>query len=79
MRGTPRLLLCLAAPGACGSDARPGVLDGSVGPSVASHHARNVIGTTGLPVAAEPLLGLFTVPVRLDRVASERDRELPRA
>jgi hypothetical protein len=62
-------LLALAALGGCGSGERPGVLDGAVAPTVANHHARRVSGTTGLPVAVEPLLGLFTVPVRLDGVA----------
>ncbi|MDB4932964.1 MAG: hypothetical protein JWM10_5448 [Myxococcaceae bacterium] len=69
MRGNRWLLVSFVALGACGSDERPAVLDGSVAPSVANHHARSVTGPTGLPIDAEPLLGLFTIPVRLDGVA----------
>jgi len=69
MRCSRWLVCTLLLLGACGSAERPAVLDGGVAPTVTDHHARRVEGSVGQPVDALPLLGLFTLPVRVDGVA----------
>jgi hypothetical protein len=56
------IAVCLVALAACGAEATP------PGPAtgLAMHHARRVGGALGEPVEVGTLLGLFTVPARID-------------
>ena len=52
--------------GCGGEDARPATYDGDRAPTIENHHARRVVGPLGDPITANPLAGVFSIPVRVN-------------
>lgn len=52
--------------GCGGDDARPNTYDDTRAPEIEGHHARRVVGPLGDPIAANPLAGVFSIPMRVN-------------